>query len=113
MRAARHHSKDEPRITHRARETKGKKPMRDSKGSEEPSRNVPETFTKDAGVETNDVGIDSGEVKENVSPPAATHIDSFKTLSPESVKTTDARGSLGSDQKQKDTLEGFIAWDEN
>ena len=35
MRAARNNSKDEPRMTHKASETKGKKPMRNSKGSEE------------------------------------------------------------------------------
>ena len=51
-------------------------------------------------------------MKGNVSPQAAAHIDSLKILSPEYVETTDARGSLGTDQKQKDTLEGFIAWDE-
>ena len=112
MRAARNNSKDEPRITHKASETKGKKPVRDSKGSEEHPKKVSETSTKDAGAETNDVVVGSGEMKGNVSPPAATQIDSLTTLSPESVETTDARGSLGSDQKQKDTLEGFIAWDE-
>jgi hypothetical protein len=112
MRAARNNSKDEPRMTHKTSEIKGKKPMRNSKGSEDHPKKVSETTTKDTGAETNDVGIGSGEMKENVSPQAATHIDSLKMLSPESVETTDARGSLGSDQKQKDTLEGFIAWDE-
>ena len=99
-------------MTHMASETKGKKPMRNSKGSEEHLKKVSETVTKDTGVEINGVVVGSGEMKGNVSPQAATHIDSLKTLSPKSVETTDARGSLASDQKQKDTLEGFIAWDE-
>jgi hypothetical protein len=112
MRAARNNSKDESRTTNKASGTQGKKPVRDSKGSGVHPKKLSETFTKDAGAETNDLGIGSGEMKGNASPPAATHIDSSKTLSPKSVETTDARGSLGSDQKQKDTLEGFIAWDE-
>ena len=112
MRAARNNSKDEPRTTHRASETKGKKPMRNSKGSEEHLKKVSETVTKDTGAEINDVVVGSSEMKGNVSPQAATQIGSLTTLSPESVETTDAPGSLASDQKQKDTIEGFIAWDE-
>ena len=99
-------------MTHKASEIKGKKPMRNSKGFEEHPKKVSETTTRDTGAEINDVVAGSSEMKGNVSTQAATHIDSLKTLSPASVETTDARGSPGSDQKQKDTLEGFIAWDE-
>jgi hypothetical protein len=65
-----------------------------------------------ASAEINDVVVGSGEMKENVSPQAAAQINALTTLSPESVETVDAGGSHGNDQKQKDTLEGFIAWDE-
>ncbi|MEX0802015.1 MAG: hypothetical protein WD688_01645 [Candidatus Binatia bacterium] len=99
-------------MTHKAGEAKGKKPMRNSKGSEEHPKKVVETTRKDTGTEKNDVVVGSGDMKGNVPPPAATQINSPKTLSPESVETTDVRESLGSDQKQKDALEGFIAWDE-
>jgi hypothetical protein len=111
MRAGRNNSKDKPRMTHMASETKGKKPMRNSKGSEDHPKKLSETVTKDTGAEINDVVLDPGEMKRNVPPQAATQIDSLTTLPPESVETTDVRGSPGSDQKQKDTLEGFSAWD--
>jgi len=113
MRAARNHSKDEPRMTHMASETKGKNPMRNNKGSKEHPKNVAETATKPPPTEINDQIPGSEELNENASKQAATPIDSLTTLSPESVETTDARGSLANDQKQKDTLEGFIAWDED
>jgi hypothetical protein len=76
-------------------------------------KKVSETVTKDTGAEINDVVIGSVEMKGNASRQAATHIDSLTTLSPESVEKTDACASHASDQKQKDTLEGFIAWDED
>jgi hypothetical protein len=38
MRAARNNSKDEPRMTHKASETKGKKLIRNSTGSEKPPK---------------------------------------------------------------------------
>ena len=99
-------------MTHMISETKGKKPMQNSKGFENHLKKVSETVTKDTGTKINDVVVGSSEMKGHVSPQVATPIDSSKTISPESVETSDVRRSLGGDQKQKDTLEGFIAWDE-
>ena len=104
MRAARNNSKDEPRMTHNDRRNQGKKQCETAKAPKNIPRRFPRPQQKMTGAEINDVVVGSGEMKENVSPQAATHIDSLKALSPESVETTDARGSLGSDQKQKDTL---------
>ena len=92
-------------MTHKASETKGKKPMRYNK--------VSESAPKDTAANLNNVIADSTDVKEDVSAQTATQIDSLTTISSESVETTDARGSLRNDQKQKDTLDGFIAWDED
>lgn len=105
MRAARNNSKDESRTTHKASETKGKKPMRSGK--------VSETTTKPPPTNINDQNAGSEVLTENASKQTTTQSDSLTTFPSEPAETTDSRGSITSDQKQKDTIEGFIAWDED
>ncbi|MBI2228729.1 MAG: hypothetical protein HYU46_06460 [Deltaproteobacteria bacterium] len=114
MRAARNNSKDERRTTHKTSDTKGKKPMRNSKGSEKPPKTGREITAKDSPAEINNQIPGSDGLRENASKQSATQLDSSKVQSsPELFETSEESGPRARDQKQSEKLDWISTWDED
>jgi len=113
MRAARNNPKEEPHDVHKPGELKRQKHIGKGKGSEKPTKTVPEITAKDTPAEINNQLPGSDGLRENASKQSATQLDSLKIQrSPELLETSEDSGPRTTDQKQKETLEWFSTWDD-